>query len=210
MKKLKVTFFFLVTARASSSSASNSEPSSAPEDLSIWSRGVTRPHSISPFVRNVRVKKEDDEVGDTVEEAVSCLLDFSKRTGLISSPPAEAERHPRQEEMVRNFSTSTPRTSTPVSTPRRPPRDISPTRFVLPGPSIRRPPSPPRIRSRRVLPMDTPRPRPLLRPAALGAPPPPPPVDDDDEVMAELPDIPETPASPTASDMTMIRLVFFF
>ena len=55
--------------------------------------------------------------------------------------------------------------------------------------------------------MDTPRPRPLHRAsAALGAPP----RDRDQsssEEEGELPDIPESPASPTYSDITVRRLV---
>ena len=57
--------------------------------------------------------------------------------------------------------------------------------------------------------MDTPRPRPIHRAsAALGAPP----RDEDQsssEEEGELPDIPESPASPTYSDVTVRRLVSF-
>ena len=105
-------------------------------------------------------------------EAISCLVDFAKR-GM--SPPSS-----QGEDAIRPFATSTPKTPTAAPRPDRPPV----------------------ITSRRVLPLDTPRPRPLRRPAALGAPP----VKEEEE---ELPDIPDTPESPTVSDITGLRLVLF-
>ena len=58
--------------------------------------------------------------------------------------------------------------------------------------------------------MDVPRPRPIHRAsAALGAPP----RDEgqsSSEEEGELPDIPESPASPTYSDITVLRLVSLF
>ena len=116
-------------------------------------------------------------------EAISCLLNFSTR-GISTSrtPPAPPSS---EREMVRTFRTSTPRT---------------------PAASVR-PERPPRIASRRILPLDLPRPRPLRRPpaAALGAPP-----QQEEEESIDLPDIPDTPQSPTVSDITVHRLVLFF
>ena len=148
-------------------------------------RGVVRPHSVSPFTRNVRLKAEEEEMD--VEAAISALVSFSDTRREISTVTTFGD----EDVSVKTFRTSTP--TTPAAAPR--------------------PDCPPRIVSRRVLPMDTPRPRPLHRAsAALGAPP-----RDGDESSSEeealgeeLPDIPESPASPTYSDITVRRLVYFF
>ena len=146
-------------------------------------RGVVRPHSVSPFTRNVRLKAEEEEMD--VEAAISALVSFSDTRREISTVTTFGD----EDVSVKTFRTSTP--TTPAAAPR--------------------PDCPPRIVSRRVLPMDTPRPRPLHRAsAALGAPP----RDREDqsssEEEGELPDIPESPASPTYSDITVRRLVYFF
>ena len=142
-------------------------------------RGVVRPHSVSPFTRNVRLKAEEEEMD--VEAAISALVSFRDTRREISTVTTFGD----EDVAVKTFRTSTP--TTPAAAPR-------------PG-------HPPRIVSRRVLPMDTPRPRPLHRAsAALGAPP----RDRDQsssEEEGELPDIPESPASPTYSDITVHRLV---
>ena len=151
-------------------------------------RGVIRPHSVSPFSRNVRLKAEEEEMD--VEAAVSALVSFSDTRREISTVTTFGD----EDVTVKTFRTSTP--TTPAAAPR--------------------PDRPPRIVSRRALPLDTPRPRPLHRAsAALGAPP----RDREDQSSSEeeeealgeeLPDIPESPASPTYSDITVRRLVYFF
>ena len=90
---LKIESYFLVTTRTTLDE--HIEP--VAEDLTL-PRGVIRPHLVSPFTRNVKTKKEVDEAGD-MAEAVSCLLDFSKRTGLTTPPPPPPMRPP----MVRNL-----------------------------------------------------------------------------------------------------------
>ena len=152
--------------------------SSEMSDSSTGSRGVIRPHSGSPFQRNVLLRtvslQEEIDI-----ESISCLLEFAKR-GINAPDSASQEEEP----MVRTFKALTPTTPSPAPRPQRPPR----------------------IASRRILPVDTPRPRPLRSSppaAALGAPP----VKEEEEM--DLPDIPDTPQSPAASDITVLRLVLF-
>ena len=178
------------------------EPSAPPCDegfggssglSSSWteSRGVLRPHSASPFLRNVKPRVEQPEDGEVVYiEAIAGLLNFSSR-GLSTPPPAITtigSFGSPDPVMVRTFVTSTPKT--PATAPR--------------------PDCPPRISSRRVLPGEAPRPRALRRPpsAALGAPPQRDGQDEEDENI-DLPDIPDTPQSPPTSDITIRRSVFF-
>ena len=146
-------------------------------------RGVIRPHSDSPFIRNVRLKAEEEMELDE-EAAISALVSFRDTRREISTVRTFGDED--EDVAVQTFRTSTP--TTPAAAPR--------------------PDRPPRIVSRRVLPMDVPRPRPIHRAsAALGAPP------RDEEQSSEeeeLPDIPESPASPTYSDITVRRLVFSF
>ena len=143
-------------------------------------RGTIRPHSISPFTRNVKSKGEEDEQMD-FEAAISTLVNFFSTRREVATINTFGEENVT----VRTFRTSTP--TTPVAAPR--------------------PEHPPRIVSRRILPLDTPRPRPLHRAsAALGAPPQ---DGHDSSEEEELPDIPESPASPTYSDVTVRRLVYF-
>ena len=159
-------------------------PSAPPADEGYDSsgnggRGIIRPHSISPFTRNVKSKGEEDEEMD-IEAAISTLVNFSSTRREVATINTFGEENVA----VKTFRTSTP--TTPVAAPR--------------------PEHPPRIVSRRILPVDTPRPRPLHRAsAALGAPP----QDgyESSEEEEELPDIPEPPASPTYSDVTVHRLV---
>ena len=148
-------------------------------------RGVIRPHSDSPFIRHVRLKAEEEEEMD-VEAAISALVSFRNTRREISTVTTFGDED--EDVAVQTFRTSTP--TTPAAAPR--------------------PDHPPRIVSRRVLPMDVPRPRPIHRAsAALGAPP----RDEgqsSSEEEGELPDIPESPASPTYSDITVLRLVSLF
>lgn len=154
------------------------------------SRGVVRPHSDSPFQRNVRSRtvslQEEIDI-----EAISCLLDFAARGMATQSPKPMTTvstfpaRGASQEVMVKTFRTSTSKTPAPAPRPERPPR----------------------IASRRILPIDTPRPRPLRSSppsAALGVPP------RQEEEDIDLPDIPDTPQSPSVSDITVLRLVLFY
>ena len=159
---------------------------------STESRGVLRPHSAYPFLRNVKPRVEQPEDGEVVYiEAIAGLLNFSRR-GLSTPPPAITtigSFGSPDPVMVRTFVTSTPKT--PATAPR--------------------PDCPPRISSRRVLPGEAPRPRALRRPpsAALGAPPQRDGQDEEDESL-DLPDIPDTPQSPPMSEITIRRSVFFF
>lgn len=207
-------FFLLVVARTSQglypqlpAAPLAVQPSAPPADEGYGGssssdsseRGIIRPHSVSPFLRHVRQRLESEEEEEIDMEAVACLLNFSTRGGegggqtpsqtvttttvssfRIGGPSGSAE----SDVMVRTFRTSTPTTPAAAS----------------------RPDHPPRIASRRILPLDTPRPNAIRPPsAALGAPP----SDEGDEDLS-LPDIPDTPASPSTSDITVIRLVNCF
>ena len=152
------------------------------------SRGVVRPHSDSPFVRNVRTRRIVEEEEEIDVEDISLLLNFSTR-GISANrtPPAPPSL---EGEMVRPIRTSTPRTPAAAVGPERPPR----------------------ISSSRIFPLDTPHPRPLRRPpsAALGDPPQQEGEEDMQEESVDLPDISDTPQSPTVSDITVLRLVLLF
>ena len=119
-----------------------------------------------------------------VAAAISALVSFRNTRREVSTVTTFGDED--EDVAVKTFTTSTP--TTPAAAPR--------------------PDHPPRIVSRRALPMGTPRPRPIHRAsAALGAPP----RDREDQSSSEeeeeLPDIPESPASPTYSDITVLRLV---
>ena len=201
--------------------------SGSPPTSSASGRGAVRPHSMSPFMRSVRqrVEQESQEVD---LEAVSCLLNFSTRergqprpqtpgaqvtvsSFVIEGTPGAAEGVTTSTSvMVRTFATSPP--TTPASAPR--------------------PDRPPPIISGRRQSGHLVRPRPLRRSleeqerdlrrmthschsctgsapsAALGAPPRQ--EEEEDNESLELPDLPETPASPATSDITVIRLVESF
>ena len=168
-------------------------------------RGTVRPHSVSPFLRNIRRRLENggNEEEDVDLEAVACLLNFSTRGrggGVRPQNPRQRvvpsmasfkiEGSSRSEEtsvMVRTFTTSPP--TTPIAAPRplRPPPIITSQMRHTCHPCIR-----PRAVRRNAPPA-----------AALGAPP----TQEEEDESLELPDLPETPASPATSDITVIRLV---
>ena len=132
-------------------------PSAPPADEGYDSggnggRGTIRPHSVSPFTRNVRPKGEENEDEEMVDldAAIACLVNLSTRREVTT-----VNNFGEENVTVRTFSTPT----TPAATPTTPA-------------ATPRPEHPQRIVSRRILPIDTPRPRPLhLTSAALGAPP---------------------------------------
>ena len=204
----------------------------SPPTSSASDRGVTRPYSVSPFMRSVRQRVEQKEEEIDLE-AVSCLLDFGTRDRREPRPQTPGPQvtvssfiieetsgtegggggTSTTSVMVRTFTASPP--TTPASAPRpdRPPPIISGHR-----------------RSGHLV-----RPRPLRRSleeqerelrgmshschtcsrsgsapsAALGAPPRQEEEGDNDDSL-DLPDLPETPASPATSDITVIRLVEIF
>ena len=118
------------------------------------SRGIVRPHSKSPFLRNVRARREGEEEEMDIED-ISCLLNFASRDipenqtpqaiATVTSFSASGASGTFGDVMVRTFLASTPKT--PAAAPR--------------------PERPPRISSRRVLPVDTPRPRAVRSPPPL-------------------------------------------
>ena len=142
-------YFFLVSARTSEGMYPElpltppvAQPSAPPLDQGYGgssglssssdsdSRGLIRPHSESPFERNVRMRgvtvKEEEEVN---LEAISCLLNFTIRdiATQTSQPTASGTS---QDPMVRTFRASTP--NTPAAAPRR----DRPT-IIRPGGSFR-------------------------------------------------------------------------
>lgn len=165
-----------MTARTPGSSTCSISPS----------RGIIRPRSDSPFVRNVRTKSgEEHEM-----EAITCLLDFAMRQPSTKTHVTPTHNAFPEVSTVRTFSTLP----------------------VTPAPAAR-PVHPPRIGGRRPLSRNLPRPRALLPStlgtrtpsAALGAPP----REEEEREDGELPDIPTPPTSPY-SDVTIMRLVLFF
>ena len=112
-------FFFLVTPRTSqglypelppippSPAARPSAPPmdpgyggssglSASSDSSVGSdRGVVRPHSDSPFRRNVKTRGLTAKEEEIDLEAISCLVDFASRSVTTPSTPAAAPRPER-------------------------------------------------------------------------------------------------------------------
>lgn len=144
-------YFLLVTARTSGMYPRLPTPPpaipSAPladegyqgsSDLSSSSssRGTFRPHSLSPFLGNVRQRIQQQEE-DVDIEAVACLLNFATReeggsqttTTTVSTFKVGGESE-SADVMVRIFRTSTPRTPAAAPRPDRPPRISS--RRVLP------------------------------------------------------------------------------
>lgn len=77
-----------------------------------WSppRGTVRPHSESPFMRNVKVKVEEEERKPDLE-AVACLLDSSMRDSVSKKKESETKARNTSPDTVtvRTFATS-PRT----------------------------------------------------------------------------------------------------
>ena len=194
---------------------------------STGGRGTVRPHSVSPFLRNLRQRLEHD--GNEEEmidlEAISCLLDFStrERGGARPQTPSQSvvtvssfkidgtSGTEGSSVMVRTFATSPPTTPAAAPRPDRPPV-ISCRRhsghLVRPRPlrrSVQEEEE--ELRRMRHTCHSCVHPGPVRRnappAAALGAPP----AQEEDSEDIELPDLPETPASPATSDLTVIRLV---
>lgn len=170
---------------------------------SSGSRGSIRPHSVSPFLRSVRQKLEEEGEEDIDIEAIAYLLDFSTRERGACTPNqtitsqtvsslkvAGPSGSSESSVMVRTFAVSPPTTPAAAPRPERPPQIISSQlRHSCHSCPVVRPTA-----LRRTAPPPA---------AALGAPP----TQDTDDDETELPDIPETPASPAISDITVIRLV---
>ena len=154
---------------------------------SSGSRGSIRPHSVSPFLRSVRQKLEEEGEEDIDLEAIACLLDFSTREGGARTPSQTVSSFKVAESsvMVKTFAVPPPTTTAAAPRPERPPPIIS--------------------SQLRHSCHSCPRPRPLRRRST----PPDPQTQDTDDDETELPDIPDTPASPAISDITIIRLVIF-
>ena len=170
--------------------------SASSSSSSTGSRGTIRPHSVSPFLRNIRQRLEKEDNEEEIDlEAIACLLDFSTRdrqrtpvqnVATTVSTFSIEEHSGSSEVLVRTFATSPPTTPAPAPRPERPPPIITNLRHtchscVRPRALRNAPPA-----------------------AALGAPP----AQEEEEI--DLPDIPETPASPATSDITVIRLVNLF
>ena len=194
--------FFLVTARTSRGlypelppTPPAAQPSAPPLDQGYGgssglssssdsdSRGLIRPHSESPFERNVRMRGVTVKEEEVNLEAISCLLDFASR---------DITTQTQEQPLVNTFRASTPNTPAAAPRPDRPPmitsRQVLPTHIARPRPLRSSPPA-----------------------AALGAPPRAEGGNSSrDSPMEELPDIPDTPASPAVSDITVLRLVLFF
>ena len=204
---------------------------------STGSRGTVRPHSVSPFLRSIRrrLENEGNEEEDIDLEAISCLLDFStrERGGARPQTPSQSvvtvssfkidgtSGTEGSSVMVRTFATSPPATPAAAPRPDRPPvisgrRHSGP--LVRPRP-LRRSVQEEEEELRRMrhschscVRVGDPLRRNVPPAAALGAPPTQ--EEEEDREDIELPDLPETPASPATSDLTVIRLVkilcFFF
>nr|XP_022294900.1 serine/arginine repetitive matrix protein 1-like [Crassostrea virginica] len=118
-------------------------PSAPPRDegygsgssSSTGSRGTVRPHSVSPFLRSIRRRLEDEgnEEEDIDLEAISCLLDFStrERGGARPQTPSQSvvtvssfkidgtSGTEGSSVMVRTFATSPPHNTSRRSPPRQ-------------------------------------------------------------------------------------------
>ena len=193
---------------------------------STGGRGTVRPHSVSPFLRSIRRRLEDEGNEEEVDlEAISCLLDFSTRERgrarlqtpsqsvvTVSSFKIEGTSGTEGSSvMVRTFATSPPTTPAAAFRPERPPV-ISGRRhsghLVRPRPLRRSAQEEEEeLRHMRHTCHSCVRSGPLRRnappAAALGAPPAQ--EEEEDREDIELPDLPETPASPATSDLTVIR-----
>ena len=193
--------------------------SGSPPTTTASTRGVTRPHSMSPFLRSVKRRTEQEEAD---LEAVTSLLDFSSRGRREPRPPTPGPQvtvssflieetsgssTATTSVMVRTFSASPPATPAAAPRPDHPPPVISGRRhsghLVRPRP-LRRSLQEEEERLRRMSHTCHACSRPNS--AALGAPP----NQDEDEESLELPDLPETPLSPATSDITVIWLVEIF
>ena len=193
--------------------------SGSPPTTAANTRGVTRPHSVSPFLRSVRARTEQEEQDDDLE-AVTSLLDFSARGRREPRPPTPAPQvtvssfliektsgssTATTSVMVRTFSTSPPATPAAAPRPDHPPPVISARRsghLVRPRPLRRNlQEEEERLRGMSHTCHACSRPNSAAS-AALGAPP-----GQEEEESLELSDMAETPASPATSDITVIRLV---
>ena len=203
--------------------------SSGSPPTSSAGRGIVRPHSVSPFMRVVRQRREQESQEEEVDlEAVSCLLNFSTRergqprpqtpgaqvtvsSFVIEGTPGAAEgvTTSTTSVMVRTFATSPPTTPGSAPRPDRPPPIISGRRqsghLVRPRP-LRRRSLEEQERDLRRMTHSCHSCTGSAPSAALGAPPRQEEEEEDNESL-ELPDLPETPASPATSDITVIRLV---
>nr|XP_022311106.1 proline-, glutamic acid- and leucine-rich protein 1-like [Crassostrea virginica] len=109
---------------------------SSSSSSSTGSRGTVRPHSVSPFLRNIRqrLEKEGNEEEEVDLEAIACLLDFSTRergractpsqtvtTTVSSFKIAGPSGSQESNVLVRTFATSPPTTPAPAPRPERPP-----------------------------------------------------------------------------------------
>ena len=196
---------------------------------STGGRGTVRPHSVSPILRSIRRRLEDEGNEEEVDlEAISCLLDFSTRERGEARPQTPSQSvvtisnfmvegtsgTERSSVMVRTFANSPPATLAAAPRPERPPPVISDRRhsghLVRPRPLRRSAQEEEEEELRRMSHTchSCVRSGPLRRnappAAALGAPPA---QEEEDREDIELPDLPETPASPATSDLTVIRLV---
>ena len=196
--------------------------SGSPPTTTASARGVTRPHSVSPFLRSVKQRTGQEEEDDL--EAVTSLLNFSSRGRREPRPPIPAPQVTISsfliEEssgsstattgvMVQTYATSPPTTPASATRPENPPPIISAHRrsghLVRPRP-LRRTLEDQERELRRTAHSCHTCSRPESAPsAALGAPPNQ--EEEEEEESLELPDLPETPFSPATSDITIIRLV---
>ena len=192
--------------------------SGSPPTTTASTRGVTRPHSMSPFLRSVKRRTEQEEAD---LEAVTSLLDFSSRGRREPRPPTPGPQltvssflieetsgssTATTSVMVRTFSASPPATPAAAPRPDHPPPVISGRRhsghLVRPRPLRRNlQEEEERLRGMSHTCHTCSRPNSAAS-AALGAPP-----GQEEEESLELSDMAETPASPATSDITVIRLV---
>lgn len=193
--------------------------SGSPPTTAASTRGVTRPHSVSPFLRSVRARTEQEEQDHDLE-AVTSLLDFNARGRREPRPPTPAPQvtvssfliektsgssTATTSVMVRTFSASPPATPAAAPRPDHPPPPVISARrsghLVRPRPLRRNlQEEEERLRGMSHTCHTCSRPNSAAS-AALGAPP------GQEEESLELSDMAETPASPATSDITVIRLV---
>ena len=125
--------------------------SGSPPMTAANTRGVTRPHSVSPFLRSVRARTEQEEEQDDDLEAVTSLLDFSARGRREPRPPTPGPQVTVSSFVIEKTSGSTATTSVMVRT------------FSASPPAAPRPDRPPPVISGRRHSGHLVRPRPLRR-----------------------------------------------